>query len=866
MSEESHKKILRIVKGAEQRVCAINDIRCKLSIMYPAYCEARLALKEIIELTDSFYKETEYFSDDEMDTFLFQYSSNIIAFIAPRGGGKTRAMLSFSEILQNSKRKVVCLQEKCGFHCSEELFEDEEDAHFNNCYFEVLPPIAPATLEGSQNILYVILSRLYRHAERILEEDRNRGRIKEKDRNALYYAFQRCLSGINGIKRPSKDITENITDLQYIADGLSLRKHFFDLIKQILKISGPSTHIQKKFLILQLDDADSQNTSGYEVLEDVRKYLLLPNLVILFSTEEGNLRRVVLQGELRCFKDVVSQRELEASTIADLTVSTKKYIDKLIPASHAIYLPKLEKIIDINSDRMELQYLSADGSKNMLPWATGDGWSLQNTLLTMIYRKTGVLFVGYDSYLHNIIPRTMRGFNQLIQLLSTMEDIPDPFKDSNDSLHGTELGRQILRQIAVAEQNLRIFTNYFEHNWIESKISSEDDRIFLKDLYNTSAANHVRRTIKYLSKKYTVSFKTAIPFSRFHLEKKMREIELEHRTLDDFHLLFAIRTIFTLESHRLILWQKRIAVENYLKEQPSAGRQVLLYDLTPERIGVPCYYFTGSQLGNWEIMDFVPPKNDLGTIEMTIRLERNLPKRQNYFVLSMGDSGYFSLMNYIICWLHIDKFKGTEESLKQVDLLALQEYALTVAANWDVQKTMYNKMWELGKWDNASHMSLAQTLRKLVASGNAVLFNSNICKTIEQNSLLNHFHTNLDNILIDKSATWANMVKKAMDDVYQLVSTDPHIQSESASNKDAAQIDSMETTAYSSPVDSEGNHNKQLEEQPSNDSQAGNTSDLEKGISQLEIQDSPTLCSLPAEVADGPSEEQLGLDDASDSK
>lgn len=775
MSEESHKKILRIVKGAEQRVCAINDIRCKLSIMYPAYCEARLALKEIIELTDSFYKEKDSFSPNKLDTFLFQYSSNIIAFIAPRGGGKTRAMLSFSEILQDSKCKVVCLQEKCAFHCSEELFKDKMDAHLNDCYFEVLPPIAPAILEGPQNILYVILSRLYRHAERILEEDSMQGRIKETDRNELYYAFQRCLSGINGIKRPSKDMTENITDLQDIADGLSLRKYFYVLINQILKISKPSTCIQKKFLVLQLDDADSQSASGYEVLEDVRKYLLLPNLVILFSAEEGNLRRVVLQGELRCFKDVVSRGELEASTIADLTVSTKKYIDKLIPASHAIYLPKLEKTIDINSDRMELQYLSADGSENMLPWATGDGWTLQNTLLTMIYRKTGVLFVEYDSYLHNIIPRTLRGFNQLVQLLSTMEDIPDPFKDSNDSLQGAELGRQILRQIAVAEQNLRIFTNYFEHDWIESKISRENDRVFLKRLCGTSAANRVRQTIKHLCEIYSPHNESKdkaefeIPISRYHLDKKMLEVEAEHRTLDDFRLLFAIRTIFTLESHRLVLWQKRIGVESFLKDWNPKQPRMLKYNINPDLIGAPSYYFTGKQLSVSTIMYSKESQRRVGSIEMSCEQEDGSITEKGYYTVIIGNLQHFSLMNYIVCLLHIAEIKDTAESLKQVDLLALQEYALTVAANWDVQKAMYNQMWALGKWNNESRISsLEEALYKLVASGNAVLSSLNNCKTVVQNTLLSRYSTNLKDILTKDSLVWINILNKAKDFINQL--------------------------------------------------------------------------------------------------
>lgn len=772
MSEESHKKILRIVKGAEQRVCAINDIRCKLSMMYPAYCEARLALKEIIELTDSFHKDADRFSEDELDTFLFQYSSNIIAFIAPRGGGKTRAMLSFSEILQDSKRKVVCLQGKCGFHCSEELFEDEEDAHFNNCYFEVLPPIAPATLEGSQNILYVILSRLYRHVERILEADRVHGRIKETDRNELYYAFQQCLSGINGIKRPSRDMTENITDLQDIADGLSLRKYFYVLINQILKISKPSTCIQKKFLVLQLDDADSQNASAYEVLEDVRKYLLLPNLVILFSAEEGNLRRVVLQGELRCFKDVVSRRELEASTIADLAVSTKKYIDKLIPASHAIYLPKLEKTIDINSDRMELQYRSADGSKNMLPWATGVGWTLQNTLLTMIYRKTGVLFVEYSSYLHNIIPRTLRGFNQLVQLLSTMEDIPDPFKDSNDSLQGTELGRQILHQVAVAEQNLRIFTNYFEHDWIESKISRENDRVFLKRLCGTSAANRVRQTIKHLCETYSPHNESKdkaefeIPISRYHLDKKMLEVEAEHRTLDDFRLLFAIRTIFTLESHRLILWQKRITIEKYIKTWNSMQPLMLKYNISPEIIGAPSHYFAGEQLRERIISNSDPSKGNLGTVEIEKELDNGSTTEQNYFVTTEGNRLNFSLMNYIVCLLHIGEFTSREDALAQYDLLTLQEFAFTVSSNWDVQKNLFQSMWKNEKWHNDIPPTMDVTLSILIDSAKEVLKKVNNRKTIEQNSWIKRFSEWDESFQGNRKDLLIKMVEKAISGIY----------------------------------------------------------------------------------------------------
>lgn len=106
--------------------------------------------------TQDFYTEISNALEDDYDSILFQYSSNIIAFMAARGGGKTRTMLSFSQILGHPKEKITCLKEACSLNCKEPIF-DQYNPNEKSLYdstFTVLSPIAPASLEGAQNILY----------------------------------------------------------------------------------------------------------------------------------------------------------------------------------------------------------------------------------------------------------------------------------------------------------------------------------------------------------------------------------------------------------------------------------------------------------------------------------------------------------------------------------------------------------------------------------------------------------------------------------------------------------------------------------------------------------------------------------------
>lgn len=593
--EEKKKYVLKVQRGEELNLHRLDKISDKESIMRPSYEKAMRALMRIMRQTKRFHLENHDSSDAyALENLLFGYSGNIIAFAAPRGGGKTATMLSFSEILAkgfstNTLAPVVDNRFLNDMKCEQ---EEQPDAWMARCCFLPLTPVAPAVLEGKQNILNVIWSRLYRYAERLLSEYRT-DRIKEVQKNEIRRYLQNVLSGIKGIKEPGGGSSGDLASMQDVCDGLSLSRHFHMLVQSILKLAVGDHNVSDRYLVIQLDDADSKMQRVHEVLEDVRKYLMIPNLVILMSVDQSCMSDVVLQDNLRCFPDLIRIDESRLSQ--DLLKISNKYIDKLIPPTHMIQLPQLNQIVIQWGDMLRLQY--EDQNKQLVyEWMNNDNLELETAILMLIYRKTGILFVKQGHFLHNIVPRTLRGFGQFLSHLDSMPDIPELDFDNISSVK--EYAEAVLRQSEIAAINQRRFEDYFKYRWLKVKITNLEDQDFLQKFADSVSANRIRLAVKYLCKRYGESFENNTPQyfidkkieikrikEREDLDQLMWEIDQIHRTERDFLLMFALRTMFTLDSHQHILKEKREAARAYLKD-PKEGK-ILAFDLLSERIKVP---------------------------------------------------------------------------------------------------------------------------------------------------------------------------------------------------------------------------------------------------------------------------------------
>ena len=610
-----------VIKGQELNVYISESLENPENMMFPVFKQASQALAGIVRQAREFDMYGQRDGDFCKQERLFRYSSNIIAFSGQRGGGKTSTMLSFSKIMQR-------IGEERKWDYDQELQSAWKE--LQNVSFIVLSPLEPSVLEGQQSILSVVLSRLYAYGERLMWEANQRGGDAEwlecVQRN-LTRDFQNCLSGIRGVKYQRDAAPQDLRDLQDINDGARLRQYFSDLVEHLLQLASHGGQRDQEiyyrgqkeicyrnatdreaYLVLQLDDADSQIDHSYQVLEDVRKYLVVPKMVILMSADVSIFRQLVLEKYAEEFPALGSKEEERQPLWADLRRMGSKYLDKLIPSIQLVTLPLLDQLVVQQGNNLELRYLkSRPVGKNesrqpeyVFPWSQNAGLGLQDFLLTAIYQKTGIIFVTHTAYANNIIPTTMRGTMHLLYLLSTMESIPSHPRDGE--LTPESLKKLVERQLPIAEENLSRFSRYFREDWLNAKVTRLDDLAFLRHLSSSARSVQVQLTIDYLLKRYEGSLPENFDAksmakldksSQILLEEFMAALHLKHRTQEDFSLSFAIHTVFTLGNHRAIWQQKRKAVqerEKAIQNEKATPDELLVFDYAPERTYLPDTY------------------------------------------------------------------------------------------------------------------------------------------------------------------------------------------------------------------------------------------------------------------------------------
>lgn len=729
-----------VIRGQELNVQISESLTDPENMMFPVFKQAMQALAGIVRQAKEFNADGLKESDSAWQENLFRYSSNIIAFSGQRGGGKTSMMLSFSKILRQMGTGRSYGRERAGdaeIGISQEILDREDQRELKSAWeelrgasFVVLPPIEPSVLEGQQSILSVVLSRLFAYGEKLVQanQDENNDENLECIQRELMRDFQNCLTGIQSIKYQKDAASWDLLSLQNISDGSILRKHFASLVKHLLKLT-PGRE-ENTYLVLQLDDADSQIDHAYQVLEDVRKYLVVPRMIILMSADVNIFRQLVLE-KYRAEFPTLRGTEEQKPLWEDLRRMRSKYLDKLIPSIQLVTLPLLDQVVVQQGDHLELRYLKRmrkDAPKPedyVFPWAQKADLGLQDFLLTAIYQKTGIIFASHTAYANNIIPTTMRGIMHLLYLLTTMEDIPRHERDGR--LTPENLRNLIKRQLPIAEGNLSRFTRYFQEDWIHARVTNVDDLTFLRKLSTSARSVQVQLTVDYLLRRYDESLPEGFDAQTVNgldknslilLEEFMEALHQTHRTQEDFHLAFAIHTLFTLGNHRAIWQQKRKGIQDP-KKSPS---KLLVFDYAPARTYLPDTYLAPKaiqpfQVGSSKVwLAFDIKYKDVGEACQAMGIgqggEEERTKLERFFVECMLQPSLwnenhlrFHFMNFISVLLRQSEVEdGIEAELpaklgdigygetQQYRIYEMQEKALCIAANWDVQDHMFKLM------------------------------------------------------------------------------------------------------------------------------------------------------------------------------
>ena len=412
---------LKIYLGEESHYITEDYDSRETSIFADQY---KKALKEI----DAYIEA----KDDGSETSLQESRNNIIAFMGDRGTGKTSCMMSVLNML---------------------------DAHLKegkkNQTIASVEVVDPSFFDENTNIIYLVVGKMFAAFKESIDKN-NEDTVRIHD---LMMAFQNVLSQISMMgKSPLNENDTDIHQLENLLVTVNLKKSLKKLVDCYLKFYG------KDFLVIPVDDIDNNTDQAYRMMEQIRKYLILPNVIILISFKLEQISNVV---ELS-FTKLYSPLSARSKNLVNVGDMAQKYLLKLFPLEHRVALPDLKTMMD-----RELEVYKKRGDKE----AYLSGSSMKYTMTALIFRMTRYLFYHATGETSQIVPTNLREYRNLLSLLCNME----AYRESKE------------------EYNKQQFRDYFYGEWVEKHLSEEGRVIAQKLTENTEAGQFNKLVLSSLS-------------------------------------------------------------------------------------------------------------------------------------------------------------------------------------------------------------------------------------------------------------------------------------------------------------------------------------------------------------------------------
>lgn len=460
--ETTKEKVLTIIKENEFRIF-VNEHIDNDDVFLEQYRRAASMMNEIIGASD---EKNHMWKDHE-------YENNIIAFCGERGEGKSSVMTTFVNAACNYSRDID--------YGNSKFFEAYKNEHMSNLYLADPVIIDPSTFDNVHNVLDIILAKIFSKFNDKYEEDN--ACVDARTREALIDQFQKVYKCVSLINNQTKmlddefDYEGNISKLSKLGESTNLKRELKKLVAEYLefmeKCQKKTSVSAKKFLIIAIDDLDLCNSNVYKMAEQIRKYLIVPQIIIVMAVRMEQLKLCVREMNLHEFQ--MLSKSSEQAMIADETKTmAERYAAKLIPIARRIYLPSVQEIANTHITYKK----SANGA---VIWDSkhngGTGQDAVHKLvvpiLDLLYQKTGMRFLPEKNGNSFLLPYNLRDMINLIVMLIDMEN-----PSGEDEIY---------------YKNIEQFRRYFEKEWLGSlqyaKMADEMQEMTRMDIdelhYNT---------------------------------------------------------------------------------------------------------------------------------------------------------------------------------------------------------------------------------------------------------------------------------------------------------------------------------------------------------------------------------------------
>lgn len=379
--------------------------------------------------------------------------NNVFAFIGERGSGKSSCMISAAEMLKNGEDEVV-----------KTIHKSDKDS--GTLTFEVLETIDPSFFDEKVNILEIILGKMFsKFLEKVEKDSCDSLDDFANKKNKLFESFQEvknCLCQLNHQDISEDDSVERLVDL---AASVKMQSAFQFLVNRYLDL------VKKDVLVIPIDDIDLHVTGAYKMVEQIRKYLIQKNVIVMMALKLEQLEKVLENEYLQQYKYVIGEKMLSKDRITEMAA---KYLIKFIPQSHRIFMPDM----NIGVNRKITLYKNRESNK------TVDGIKdvpLKDCITKLIFEKTRYLFFHSNSLTNPITPTNLREIRHLLGLLCQM---------ANDNI----------------EINQQSFQHYFYDTWCKNNLDTNGNHIIREIFTIEDCSIYNKRIIGLLQTRFSSIF------------------------------------------------------------------------------------------------------------------------------------------------------------------------------------------------------------------------------------------------------------------------------------------------------------------------------------------------------------------------
>lgn len=461
----------------------------ELEVEFPFYMQAYTEALSVILKNISYNREIYQNKQKRCSVFIStgnEYAdlqSNIFALMGERGSGKTTALYEFCKILCNYRDKACKWDEEAGF---------KGKGSSSQCCFYVMEPIDASVLGNKEDLLEVILAGMYQVFQKKVRDNRSAGAIMGSFAEGLTRSFDdvyKSYINMGNLKEQKVNGDAVLAKLNNTSNSLKTKAALEKLVELFLELLNARKN-EESYLVIAVDDLDLNLKNGYEMLEQLQKFLANPRVIILVAVRYEQMKMI-------CEKHIVDSLVPEYGGVHKNVYErfdekarriSNDYLLKVLPLTNRIYMPQRSAIY-----KKAFILQKAD----MRTYKKEDKKTVKEFILKKIAGQMGIYYDAKGVKKHFCLPDTIRE-------LSTYND----FLDSLFSILEIEAQNRNEKKkwMLLYDQNHDRFNRDIENRMAVQVLT--DDQI---DLYRQIMARDIKRRAQY-----------AVEFLKLRMERNKR--------------------------------------------------------------------------------------------------------------------------------------------------------------------------------------------------------------------------------------------------------------------------------------------------------------------------------------------------------